>query len=138
MQQTINVDLQTIKTWCDSNLLSFNINKTNILTFRCSFGGVYLGEQPVESQPSTKFFGLIIDSGLKFEDHIVKLNKRLSSSCYAVRVASAQLGVAVARIVYYSLFESHLRYGIAFWGFCSRQLLNSAFVVQKRAVRYMC
>lgn len=97
-----------------------------------------MGEQPVESQPSTKFLGLIIDSGLKFEDHIVKLNKTLSSSCYAVRVASAQLGVAVARIVYYSLFESHLRYGIAFWGFCSRQLLNSVFVVQKRAVRYMC
>lgn len=44
----------------------------------------------------------------------------------------------MGRIVYFSVIESHLRYGIAFWGFCSQELLSSILVLQKRALRYMC
>lgn len=44
----------------------------------------------------------------------------------------------MARSVYLSLIESHLRYGISFWGTCSNYLFQSVFVMQKRAIRFMC
>ena len=43
----------------------------------------------------------------------------------------------MARTVYFSLFESHLRYGIAFWGVANQGLLNILFILQKKAVRFI-
>lgn len=43
-----------------------------------------------------------------------------------------------AKLAYYSFIQSHLTYGIAFWGYCTRELFNSTFVLQKRAIRYIC
>lgn len=62
----------------------------------------------------------------------------ISRGCYAVRVVSNELGIASAKTVYHSLIESHLSYGIAFWGWCNQQVFNSTFILQKRAIRYMC
>lgn len=44
----------------------------------------------------------------------------------------------MGRTVYYALIESRLRYGICFWGMSNLHLLNTLFVLQKRAVRYIC
>ena len=75
---------------------------------------------------------------LKFEDHIKALGKRLSAVCFAIRIVSNELSCSTAKMVYHSLFESHVRCGIVFWGFTNKQLLNSIFILQKRAVRYLC
>lgn len=69
--------------------------------------------------------------------HIKHLNSKLSSGCYAIRVVSDELDKEIARRAYFALIESHLRYGICFWGACSKQLFNSVFLLQKRAVRFM-
>lgn len=123
---------------CDSNLLCFNIDKTSILTFRFSFGNLILDSGFVCNGNVAKFLGVQIDDRLKFKDHIMTLNKKLASGCYAVRVVSKELGKHMGRIVYFSLVESHLRYGIAFWGYCRQELMNSILVLQKRAIRYLC
>lgn len=49
-----------------------------------------------------------------------------------------ELGISMAKNAYFCLIESHLRYGIPFWGFCNRSLFSSVFVLQKRAIRYVC
>lgn len=82
--------------------------------------------------------GILIDNKLKFRDHIQKLNKKLACGCYALRVVTKELGVKMGRTVYFSLIESHLRYGIAFWGYCNQELMNSILVAQKRALRFLC
>lgn len=133
----ISQDLQKIKSWCDSNLLSLNFNKTNILSFRYHVGGLEIGDSTVESRVETKYLGLIIDRELKFESHITELSKKVASGCYAIKVIVNELGAAAARTVYYSLIESRLRYGIAFWGMSSLYLINSLFILQKRAIRYL-
>ena len=63
---------------------------------------------------------------------------KLSKNCFAIRTISHELGYQTARLAYFALMESHLRYGIPFWGCSSQESLSSAFVMQKRAVRYMC
>ena len=79
--------------------------------------------------------GVLIDGNLKFESHILRLSKKLASGCFAIRLTCSELGPEIARSVYFAVFESHLRYGIAFWGCTSRYLLNVLVVLQKKAVR---
>lgn len=62
----------------------------------------------------------------------------LPSSARSIRTTRINLGKNVSREVYFALMESHLRYGIQFWGFADDQLVHSIFVLQKRAIRYMC
>lgn len=138
LHEIICSDINKVKDWCDSNLLSFNIDKTNIMPFRCSLPDIPLGNHVLQNKTCTKFLGLHIDLKLKFEEHIISISNKLASGCYAVRVVSNELGYTAAKAVYFSLIESHLTYGISFWGVCSKYLMQMIFVLQKRAIRYLC
>ena len=131
-------DISKIKDWYDSNLLSLNVNKTNIMTFRCNFIDISLGNHVLENKLCSKFLGLNIDCNLKFKEHIINISNKLASGSYATRVISNDLSYTTAKSTYFALIESHLRYGIAFWGVCSNDLINRILVIQKRAVRYLC
>lgn len=138
LREIVSHDLQEIKLWCDANYLSLNVEKTKILSFRFVFDNLQLNNQPIDLGDNTKFLGMQIDSNLKFHQHIVSLNKKISSGAYAVRRTCSGLGPSMAKATYYALVESHLRYGIAFWGNCSQYLFRSVFAIQKRCVRYIC
>ena len=135
LRDVISSDLIRIKEWCNSNRLSLNVSKTGILGLRCEIGGIELESQPLQELTSVRFLGVLIDGNLKFESHILRLSKKLASGCFAIRLTCSELGPEIARSVYFAVFESHLRYGIAFWGCTSRYLLNVLVVLQKKAVR---
>lgn len=138
LHRIISEDLRLVKTWCDSNLLTLNPTKTKMVCFKCSLTDVFIDNASVEIASDSKFLGIYIDRDLKFNKHIHCLTSRLSSGCFAVRISVQELGPQIGRLVYYSLFESHLRYGIAFWGNATGYNLQMIFVLQKRAVRYIC
>lgn len=130
-------DINIFKSWCDSNLLSFNVSKTNVVAFKCNLEDIPLENEMIENRDCTKFLGLFIDSKLKFETHVKQMKNKISSGCFAVRVISRELGSATARTAYHALIESHLRYAIPFWGVCTSNLLDSVLKLQKRAIRYV-
>lgn len=139
LYDSINNDILKIKSWCDSNLLTFNINKTNILTFKCELNNIHMNDEIVKYSSCTKFLGLIVDVKLNFKDHIEKLCNKLASNCYAIRILSRELEeFSVLKSIYYSLIDSNIRYGICFWGNSYQYLLNKVFVLQKRAIRCIC
>ena len=88
-----------------------------------------LGNEPVDVRSAARFLGVFIDCEFRFRDHIKNLSKKLSSACFAVRAARNALGSGVARDVYFALFDSHLSYGIPFWGISSQYLLNILVVL---------
>lgn len=137
LESNVNNDLARVKEWTDANCLTFNVSKTNVLTFKCNFDGVALGSDTVASSRSSKFLGMHIDNALKFESHLTYLSKKVSSACYAIRVISNKLDLKTTKSAYFALIESQLRYGICFWGSCSLSLFNMLFVLQKRAIRYV-
>lgn len=138
LTDVINYDLIFIKQWCDSNNLSLNIKKTCIMSFKCNLHGISLNNSNLTALNENKFLGIYIDDRLNFESHVAALSGKLASGCYALRTISAQLDKSTARSAYFALIESHLRYGVCFWGVCSKRLFNSVFILQKRAVRYIC
>ncbi|KAK9508448.1 hypothetical protein O3M35_006002 [Rhynocoris fuscipes] len=72
-----------------------------------------------------------MDAHLGWDQHINILCNKLSSVVYQIRNVSGQFDES--KIVYFSLFELRLKYGICVYG-NSPQCL-SLFLVQKRATR---
>lgn len=138
LEDRVNVDILTIKEWFNANFLTLNISKTNIVSFKCQIGNVSLDTETLQRLQVSKFLGLHIDERLKFEYHVSQLCRKLSRGCFALRMVSRELDMSMARNVYFALIDSHLRYGVCFWGSCSDQLFNSVFVLQKRAIRFLC
>ena len=84
-----------------------------------------------------RFLGLILDENLNWVQHTQQLANKLASAYFMIKIICKYLDVSIGKLVYYALFESHLRYGIPFWGNCA--LINTLpiFRIQKRTLRAM-
>lgn len=130
-----------LKKWFHDNGLILNANKSQCLIFRTQQNRsdipekLPLGSDEVDIQDECKFLGVYIDSFFKWCVHVDNLCKRLSTSCYLLRVVTKYLDLNASKSVYFSNFLSILRFGIIFWGNASN--LERALIIQKRAIRIL-
>lgn len=75
LQETVSNDLKTIKSWCDSNLLSYCF-QTKILSYNSMLQSFLLINSTRDVFNSVKFLGLIIDSSLKWDFDMDYLSKK--------------------------------------------------------------
>uniref|UniRef100_A0A1B6M6W0 Alkylated DNA repair protein AlkB homologue 8 N-terminal domain-containing protein n=1 Tax=Graphocephala atropunctata TaxID=36148 RepID=A0A1B6M6W0_9HEMI len=85
----------------------------------------------------TEYLGVIIDNKLTWTPHIDQLIKKLSSNTYVIRRIKNISNMDTAKTAYFSLFESHLRYGIIIWGNSSHYNLQRVLVAQKKVIRIL-
>ena len=85
----------------------------------------------------TKFLGVIIDDKLSWKPHILSLNKKLRSACGRICQIRKFLPEPLYKLIYHSLFESHLGYAISVWGGISNNQLKPLFVTQKKCIRIL-
>lgn len=136
----INESLNSIITWLNINNLKINLNKTHVMHFNqrpitpsnidVNYKGTVIAEVD-----TTRFLGLQIDQKLNWKAHILELNKKISSSAYALFRLSATVNIDALLTAYYGLVESVLRYGVIFWGNSTDR--DVAFKSQKRCIRAM-
>lgn len=141
--QTLLDDLtntfESVSHWVTNEALVLNERKTNCVIFRTNRSKidypntVYLNEAEINVSNETKFLGLMVDETLSWGCHIEKLNNRLNSVCYTLRVMTKYLDESGLRVVYFSNFESIVRYGIVFYG--GSKSMEKIFLSQKRAIR---
>ena len=86
----MNEDLHTLNDWFKANKLSLNVNKTVCIFFTnntkpnketCK---VKIGDSEIKEVDHFKFLGLIIDSNLKWQNHIEHCKAKISSSLYII------------------------------------------------------
>ena len=111
--------------WFNANGLLLNETKTEnlVLTLRHSDS----------DRQSIKFLGVHIDSQLTWCAHGDTLSAKLSSATFALRRLSESVSASVLRIAYFSIFQSHMTYGLLSWGHSA--VLGRIFALQRRAVR---
>ena len=119
----INEDLRDVSSWLIANRLSLNVNKTKFMLFTHSpvdinSVQITINNSIIAHVDNIKFLGVTIDSRLNFNIHINLLSKRLSCVIGIVRKLSTIVPYHVLKMLYYSLFHSHLIYGIQVWGGC--------------------
>lgn len=133
------VAVQQLSEWFTSNRLLLNLNKTNIMIFNekslCLKNQISINTVTINVINEAKILGLIVDSKLKFEQHISKLNKKLNSACYTIRCLLGVISFKSLRSVYYGYFHSLMTYAIQFWG--NIGTTQSIFRTQKRCLRIM-
>lgn len=133
-----NAIVKSMELWCNNNGQVLNQQKTNVVLFKTNQGldtpdSINLNKQRVNFSKSVKCLGIHLDETLRFREHIEYINKKLSKTCYGLRILTKYANSNITKTFYYSCFYSRIRYGIILWG-NSPEAVNT-FKIQKRAVR---
>ena len=136
---TVNVLLQD---FADHNL-HLNLKKTHLMHFKTNKYKttnepiIILNEQELQCETQTKFLGVFIDQHLSFDFHIKQLKQKLYSGIFVLRQINQISTYDSALYIYHSFIMSHISYGIEIWGGTKKSNLQSIFIIQKRALRYL-
>lgn len=123
------------KQYCHSNELVLNEKKTLQMVYKIGNVETKAGLPELKMEESTKYLGVVVDENLTWRPHIDQLCKKLSSGTYVIRRIKQTSGSNAAKVAYFALFESHLRYGLAIWGGTTSTNLERVLIQQKRAIR---
>ena len=138
----MNEDLKLIYTWLCANRLSLNVDKTEFIIFRPPRKNsdnrftLKLNRITLYESPKIKYLGLILDKALSWKSHIFELRKKLSRAVgilYKMRSINTPKNVLLS--LYYSLFHSHMSYGICVYGLADSQYTSKISLIQKKAIR---
>ena len=139
----MNEELKKIIIWLSANKLSLNIQKTHFIIFSHNKRKteldipIFVNNDVITRVYSTKFLGVIIDSQLKWSEHIqyryvkCKISKGIGIISKARKVFQKSTLVTL----YYSFIYPYLSYCIEVWGTAGVSHLSSLLKLQKRVVR---
>jgi len=91
----------------------------------------------LEQVNQTKFLGLFIDGNLSWDCHVKHVSSKISSGLYALRHMSFLAELETLKVIYFSLIQSHISYGLNIYGNTSKSNLDSILLLQKQAIRIM-
>ena len=146
----VNAQLLVAERWFAANLLTLNIKKTKYIIFHHSppsplstIPPLTIGQDILDRvgtnlrETSVRFLGVLIDDKMLFKEHIANLKKKLSKGLYALASSKFNTPLSVRRTIYFSLFESDLRFGALLYGCASIKDLKDISILQKKAVRHV-
>lgn len=82
-----------------------------------------------------RYLGLMLDCNFRWNIHVQNINMRLRTVIYKLYSLNKTLSLDTMKIVYLSLYQSILQYGITIWGGASDKTLKPIISLQNRAVR---
>ena len=146
LENRFNCEVKKVHNWLLANRLSVHYmdktqfmlvqapNKKNRAITSSNFK-LFMGDHEIERTDNYKYLGILIDDKLSWDFQVKKLCSKLSSICGVLSKVRHYLDRESLMLIYNSLFDSHLRYGILAWGTTSEQNLSKLRVLQNRAVR---
>ena len=146
--------ISIIKLWLDQNRLTLNEKKTvyipfslrdlgrtelprlKLHTYACLQNMCHcLCEPSIRSQENYKYLGVYLDSKLKYDSHINYIVKKVRKTIYKFYQLREFMPLKLVKIVYQSLVESVLRYGITIWGSTYSSVLYNVEILQKSLIK---
>ena len=140
LRTTLNKDLVLLYDWLCANRLSLNAGKSEFIVFRPSRKQINLRitlklhHTTLYESSKIKYLGLILDNKLNWKAHITELSKKLGRAVGMLFKIKPYCTPSVLRSLYYSLFNSHLAYGLVVWGNANKSEIDKIKNLQKRAI----
>ena len=140
LKKMVNKDLALIYDWLCANRLSVNASKTEFIVFRpprhCSDVRIILKlhHPTIFESFKIRYLGLILDNKLSWKPHIAELSKKLGRGVGMLYKIRPFCSDSVMRTLYYSLFNSHLCYGLVVWGNANKTDLNKITSLQNKGL----
>ena len=139
-----NICLEKFSEWSRINKMKVNIDKTffmmttNRTNLELGLSEVKLDGVPIVREHSAKFLGVVLDSGLKFSDHIKEISSKISKCIGIIYKLRPMLPFENLLGLYYALVNPYLEYCILVWGTTYDTHLYPLKILQKRIVRIIC
>ena len=147
----VNGQLHIAEKWFVANLLTLNTKKTKCMFFFSSptppsaqaIPPITIGNDVIErvgsglKETSVRFLGILIDDELLFKEHLASLKKKLSKGLFALASSKLLTPLGVRKTIYFSLFESYLRFGALLFGCAPERDLREITLLQKKAIRHV-
>ncbi len=141
LRKMMNEDLKLLFMWLCSSRLSLNVSKTEFIIFKppripfqnritLKLNGIIIYESP-----TVKYLGLLLDARLSWKAHIFALRKKLSTAVGIMYKLKSFCSDHILKSIYYSIFHSHISYGLLLWGKADNYLTEPIFKMQKKAIR---
>ena len=141
LEENVNLDLQHICSWLYANKLSSNTLECKYMIIGSKFSlshknyitNINILGHNIERVDQIEELGVTIDDQLKWDQHVDKLCKKLSSTLLSMRQVKF-LSKSSLLTIYRSLVESRLRYCNIVWGNCGISLFNKLQHLQNRPI----
>ena len=143
LNNTANSEAKIIDKWLTSDKLALNTSKTGFMLFSTEkmsankFSLTIRGEK-INRTPVAKYLGLLIDEKLKFDVHVKHVCKKLSQICGIFCYLRHYICKKTLLMLYYSLVNSHILYGILVWDSTNHSILQQLQVLQSKIMRIIC
>ena len=138
----VNCELSKLSEWFCVNKLSLNVKKTNYIIFGnkkkvVNYDHLKLEQdgKVIDQVYETKFLGVYLDNKLNWKAHISHLRLKLSRGIGIMNRVRHIVPRKVLLMLYHTLIYPYLVYCNVSWGSANKSLLNTLFILQKRAVR---
>ena len=96
-----------------------------------------MGEHIIEQTTTYKYLGVLFDENLSWVPQIDKMCAKLSSVCGILSKVRHYLDRNSLMLIYNSLVESRLRYGILGWSTATLNQIDRLKVLQNKALRFI-
>ena len=131
-------ELKEINDWLSLNKLTLNVQKTKFMVFhpyQKDITGLIpmlkINDVEIERVSSFKCLGILFDENMSWKCHTDMISNKLSKYSGILSKLKHYLRPYILRILYFSMVNAHLNYGILVWGFVPKLLIK----IQKRTIR---
>ena len=112
-------DLDILFKWFVANGFTINTEKTFFMIYNYILRDeivIHMNGSRLTQVGCTKLLGVCLQNDLKWGTHLDVLAKKLAYPSYVLRSNKNLFDKKTLKMLYHSLFESHLLYGIHLWG----------------------
>ena len=138
----VNNELIKITNWLNNNKLSLDYTKTSCLLISPQVNNlelvVRINGNHIKISDAVKYLGITLQPKLRWYNHINILCKKLSRASGIIAKLRHYVDNKILLVIYYSLVQSHLLYGILTWGSENTTTLKPLQTIQNKIVRIMC
>ena len=138
VSEILNNELKEINDWLSLNKLTLNIQKTKFMVFhpyQKDIAGLIpmlkINDVEIERVSSFKCLGILFDENMSWKCHTDMISNKLSKYTGILNKLKHYLPPYILRMLYFSMVNAHLNYGILVWGFVPTRLIK----IQKRTIR---
>ena len=133
--------LKLFNNWVRNNKLELNWTKSKIITFGAdnitleNLTKIKINNTIIDEVSSYKLVGITIDRKLTWKNHIAGLCNSLKYINFLLNRIKNYTPINTMLLIYNSLFQSKLSFGIAIWGGIYKGQTKQLEILQKKAIR---
>lgn len=134
-------ELAKVADWFTENLLTLNVGKTGYLPFTSYKDGLPDFNQLnievnncsviINQCETVKYLGVVFDCHLRWNHHVEQVVRRVRAVIPKIKLMKSYLRISALKILYCTLIQTHISYGILGWGGLSKTALYPLEITQK-------